>query len=139
MKEIGKIIKNKDSLSIVEVGGEFCNSCLSKEKCFFHRERDKLIEVENKVNASPGDFVLLEIPPKNYILSTFVIYIIPIIFMFIGAILGEYYFKKIFYRGVNISSIIFSFLFLIIALFVTKILQRFIFFRPKIEEIIKRE
>lgn len=139
MREIGKIIKNKNSLSIVEVGGEFCNSCLSKEKCFFHRERDKIVEAENKINANPGDLVLLEIPPKNYILSTFVIYIVPIIFMFIGAIFGEYYFKKIIYRDVNISSITFSFVFLIIAIFITRILQGFIFFRPKIEEIIKRE
>lgn len=139
MKEIGKILKNNNSLSIVEVGGEFCESCISKDKCFFHKERDKIVEAENKINAIPGDLVLVEIPSKNYILSTFVIYIVPIIFMFIGAILGEYCLKKIIYRGVNINSIIFSFLFLLIALFITRILQKFIFFRPKIEEIIKRE
>ncbi|MGB9749346.1 MAG: SoxR reducing system RseC family protein [Caldisericia bacterium] len=138
MKEIGKILENKKNLSVVEVGGEFCDSCISKEKCFFHRERDKIIEADNVVDAKPGDLVLIEVPAKNYIFSTFVIYIIPIIFMFIGAILGEFYLKKIFYKGVNISSIIFSFLFLIIALFITKIFQKYIFFRPKIQEIIKK-
>jgi len=138
MKEIGKILENKNSLSMVEVGGEYCDSCISKEKCLFHKERNKIIEAENIIDANPGYLVLVEIPSKNYILSTFVIYIVPIIFMFIGAILGEFYFKKIIYKGVNISSIIFSFIFLIVALFVTKILQKFIFFIPKVEEIIKK-
>jgi len=138
MKEIGKILENKNSLSVVEVGGEYCDSCISKEKCLFHKERDKIIEAENIIHAKPGDLVLVEVPSKNYIISTFIIYIVPIIFMFIGAILGEFYFKKIIYKGVNISSIIFSFIFLIVALFVTKILQKFIFFIPKVEEIIKK-
>lgn len=138
MKEIGKILENKNSLSVVEVGGEYCDSCISKERCLFHKERDKIIEAENIIDAKPGDLVLVEIPAKNYILSTFIIYIVPIIFMFIGAILGEFYFKKIVYKGGNVSSIIFSFVFLIVALFITKILQKFIFFRPKVEEIIKK-
>lgn len=138
MKEIGKILENKNSLSVVEVGGEYCDSCISKEKCLFHKERDKIIEAENIIDAKPGDLVLVEIPAKNYILSTFFIYVVPIIFMFIGAILGEFHFKKIVYKGVNVSSIIFSFIFLIVALFITKILQKFIFFRPKVEEIIKK-
>ncbi|NLI55914.1 SoxR reducing system RseC family protein [bacterium] len=138
MKEIGKILENKNSLSVVEVGREYCDSCISKEKCLFHKERDKIIEAENIIDAKPGDLVLVEVPSKNYIISTFIIYIVPIIFMFIGAILGEFYFKKIVYKGVNISSIIFSFIFLIVALFITKILQKFIFFRPKVEEIIKK-
>lgn len=139
MREIGKVIENRNNISIVEVGGEYCESCLSKEKCFFHRERNKFVEAENNLNAKPGNLVLLEVPPKKYVLSTFIIYVIPIISMFLGAILGEYYFKKIIYKGVNISSIIFSFTFLIISLFVIKIIQKYFFFRPKIQEIIKSE
>lgn len=139
MKEIGRVIENRNLISIVEVGGEYCDSCLSKEKCFFHRERERKVEAENRLNAKVGDLVVLEVSPKKYILSTFFIYIFPIISMFVGAFLGEFYLKKIIYKDTNITSIITSFIFLFISIIIVKLIQKFLFFRPTIEEIIKRD
>lgn len=136
MKEIGRVIKIKDKLSLVEVGGAYCNSCLSKEKCFFHREREKIVEAENSVNAKPGDLVLLDIASKKYIFITFIIYLIPVISMFIGALFGEYIFGKIYFKGENVSSIIFGFLFLILSILIIRLFNKFLFLRPKIEEIL---
>ena len=136
MKEIGRVITIKDKLSLVEVGGIYCHSCLSKEKCFFHREREKIVEAENLINAKPGDLVLIDIASKKYIFVTFIIYLIPVISMFIGALFGEYIFGKIYLKGENISSIIFGFLFLILSILIIRLFNRFLFLRPKIEEIV---
>lgn len=139
MKEIGRVLDNKNKFSLVEVGGSYCESCISKEKCFFHREREKIVEAENNLNAKPGDLVLLDIPSKKYIFITFIIYLIPIISMFIGALLGEYFFKGVYFKGENISSIIFGFLFLLISITIIRIFGRKLFLRPKIEEIVDED
>lgn len=139
MKEIGRVLDNKNKFSLVEVGGSYCESCISKEKCFFHREREKIVEAENKLNAKPGDLVLLDIPSKKYIFITFIIYLIPIISMFIGALLGEYFFKGVYFKGENISSIIFGFLFLLISISIIKVFGKRIFLRPRIEDIVDED
>lgn len=139
MKEIGRVIENKNNISLVEVGGAYCESCASNEKCVFHKERNKLVEAENLLDAKPGDLVILEVTPKKYIFSTFLIYLFPIISMFLGAIIGEYLFKIFYFRGENISSIIFAFLFLFISILTIKGLNKIFFFRPKIEEIVDEE
>ncbi|MCX8094785.1 MAG: SoxR reducing system RseC family protein [Caldisericia bacterium] len=139
MKEIGKVLENKNKFSIVEVGGSYCESCISKEKCLFHREREKLVEAENKINAKPGDIVLLEVPPKKYVFITFVIYLIPIISMFVGSILGEYIFKNIYFKGENITPILSGFIFLVFSILLIRVFNKFLLLRPKIEEVINED
>jgi sigma-E factor negative regulatory protein RseC len=139
MKEIGRVIENRNKISLVEVGGAYCESCASKEKCFFHRERNKIVEAENILDAKPGDLVILDISPKKYIFSTSIIYLFPIFSLFIGAIIGEYFLKVFYFKGENISNIIFAFLFLVISILIIKFLNKILFFRPKIEEITDEE
>lgn len=48
-----------------------------------------IIEVENKIGAKIGQRVVFEVKETNFITSVFIVFVLPLIVLFIGVLLGE--------------------------------------------------
>jgi len=136
MKEIGKVLKTEGSFSIVEVGGKYCETCSLKGHCLLP-QREKKIEAKNLINAKEGDIVMVNVPSKKYLSVTFVIYILPIIFMLMGAYAGIKLRPILGIKDPNLSPIIFGFLFLFLSFILVRFLSNIINFKPEIEKIVE--
>lgn len=137
MKEVGKVLKTEGPTSIVEVGGKYCESCSVKGYCLLSSQRERKIEAKNSINAKEGDIVIVNVPSKKYISATFVIYIIPILFMLLGAYIGNKFGSYFGIKDVNLSPIIFGFIFLFISFILVRFISNIINFQPEIERIIE--
>jgi len=67
-----------------------CDSCASRNSCGENsREQEMIIQLENSLNASPGDRVVVGFRTAPLLKTTFLIYIFPIILLIAGAATGE--------------------------------------------------
>ncbi len=137
MKEIGKVLKTEGNFSIVEVGGKYCETCSLKGFCLLSAQRERKIKAKNLVNAKEGDIVIVNVPSKKYLSVTFVIYVLPIIFMLIGAYVGIKLGTILGIKDPDLSPIIFGFSFLFLSFILVRSLSNIINFRPEIEKVIE--
>lgn len=79
----------------------------------------------------------MNVPSKKYLSVTFVIYVLPIIFMLIGAYVGIKLGTILGIKDPNLSPIIFGFSFLFLSFILVRFLSNIINFRPEIEKIIE--
>jgi len=83
----GYIKKTHGDMAVVEVrrvtacGGK-CSSC---EGC---KPTGIQVEVENTLNAKPGQMVKLRMASKKIVGATLLVYFVPMVMLFIGALLG---------------------------------------------------
>ena len=137
MKEVGKVLKTEGAFSIVEVGGKYCKTCSLKGHCLLSSQRERKIEAKNLINAKEGDLVIVNVPPKKYLSVTFIIYILPIIFMLIGAYAGIKLGPMLRIKDPNLSPIIFGFSLLFLSFVLVRFLSNIINFKPEIEKIVE--
>ena len=75
-----------------------CESCQMKAGCGQKLVNDSSqrkcieFELENHFDAKVGDRVTMAIPEKSFLQASVVMYVLPLILMIIGAVLGESYF-----------------------------------------------
>lgn len=137
MKEVGKVLKTEGAFSIVEVGGKYCEPCSLKGHCLLSSQRERKIRVKNSLKAKEGDLVIVNVPSQKYFLITFVIYILPIVFMVIGAYLGIKIGPLLGIKDKNLSPIIFGFFALFLSFLLVRSLSDILNFSPEIEKIIE--
>jgi sigma-E factor negative regulatory protein RseC len=63
-----------------------------------------IISANNRIGAKPGQRVLFEMKEKNALMATFIVFILPLISTFIGAVLGMLL-GKYFERNINLFAI----------------------------------
>ncbi|SHJ71531.1 SoxR reducing system RseC family protein [Tepidibacter formicigenes] len=107
MENIGKVIETKDNFAKLEVRrasacGEKCSSC--KGGC---STTGIYVNVENTLDAKPGDFVKIETETKSIMKVAFIVYLFPL-FMLILGIFSSFFIYKQF--NIRFSSEVFSFL-----------------------------
>jgi sigma-E factor negative regulatory protein RseC len=92
MEETGVVMElTKDGRAIVQMsksGG--CEGCKAAGTCKAI-SGDRVLEADNKIGAVPGQQVILKIDSGMFLKSSFIVYMIPVIFLFIGAALGGKY------------------------------------------------
>lgn len=124
MKEIGRVVKIiKDGLAEVEFkSGSACAKC---GKCSMGLSGEMFIEVENKIQSKSGDMVEVEF--LSVITSSFIIYILPIVFLVVGYFIGVLAFPLV---PIEISmenlGIIFAVVFLFVSFALLKIYDLFV-------------
>lgn len=94
MKEIGRVERVDKNYIWVRVirksaCGENCASC--KGGCV---PTERTVCVKNTMDCQSGDKVILEMSSHKVIGAAFLVYIIPLIALFLGYFLGEYIFKN---------------------------------------------
>jgi sigma-E factor negative regulatory protein RseC len=68
-----------------------CQACSSKSTCGISDESDKevIVTVKNTLNVQKGDYVVVGMKSRPFLIVAFLLYVFPIILMIIGALIGN--------------------------------------------------
>ena len=139
MKEIGRITKIvKEGIAKVEFKSS--SACAKCGKCTMGATGEILIKAQNKVGAKVGDQVEVEILSGALISSSFLIYILPIIFLVLGYFVG-FSLHPLILSGVSqeSSGIIFSIVFLFVSFVLLKLYDTYVSKKGKTCAVILRK
>ncbi len=91
LEEEGIIVDLVDGKAVVKAHRSgMCNSCTASRSCHSEGEKDMIIEVRNPVNAKLGQRVKIALSSGSVIYASIIIYLVPLISLFIGAITGKW-------------------------------------------------
>lgn len=83
--EVGVVIEINGNLSEVRMGKHSdckdCGACPGSDSA--------IITADNRIGAKPGQRVSVELQESNALIAAFVIFVLPLIFVFIGVIAGK--------------------------------------------------
>lgn len=136
--ETGIIAEIKGNQALVESDpDEGCASCSAKGACMMSStEKKRKIWIKNTINANPGDMITFSIEEKGVVLSSFVLYVLPII-LFISGIMGAGFLYGFRNEGYIIAGGLIGLLAaFIIMRYISKILNKKKIFTPKMLEIV---
>lgn len=92
VEEFGSIVelKGKEVAVVLCEKSSSCEHCASMESCQVGTDnKSKLVEAMNTIGAGVGDRVKLAVSSKNFLQSSFLLYIVPLIALIIGAVSGQ--------------------------------------------------
>lgn len=90
MKEEGVVVETHGEFARVEAKrGKSCEGCAAKGACRPGGDDSMIIEALNPIHARTGDRVSFELAPGALLKSTFLLYMMPVIFLVAGAVIGE--------------------------------------------------
>ena len=124
-EEEGRVVKVEEGYAIVHTErGSSCDGCGAKASCHAlgGSDNSKTMEMKviNDIGAETGDKVKVAIDSLVLLKSSFLVYVLPLVAMITGGILGENYAKNnmpahdpdLFAGGVGILCLVVSFLFI---------------------------
>jgi len=89
-----KVIELKnDGTVLVGCSTEACNGCKAEMFCNNKAHSNYLARNDKKIPVQPGDFVEVFLPPGKTILSTFIVFAIPLLLFPLGYILATSLFR----------------------------------------------
>lgn len=92
VEEFGSIVelKGKEVAVVLCEKNSFCEHCASMESCQLGDDnRSKLVEALNAIGAGVGDRVKLVVSTRNFLKSSFTLYIVPLLALIVGAVCGQ--------------------------------------------------
>lgn len=92
IEEIGSIVelKGKQVATVLCEKQSFCAHCASMESCQVGSDgRSRLVEAHNLLGAKVGDKVKLATSSRTFLQSSFLLYIVPLLFLIVGAVSGQ--------------------------------------------------
>jgi positive regulator of sigma E activity len=135
--DVGTVVDIQNGLAIVKYSrSDACNTCKLKAFCFQKGGDVTTLTMKNALNAKTGDKIQFEISPQIRILSSFLVFILPVLCM-----IGSYFlFKEGFSFSENLS-ILLSLISIVVAFVFVKIIDGQIkkkaLIQPKMLAIIK--
>lgn len=126
-------MKKQCAIGIVtEINGEFAlvrptahTACDSGHCCQGEGVSKVVLEMKNEINANVGDKVIYEAKEVGMLIVAFILFVMPLILAFLGAIVGYYISGTL---GINSStaSIIGGILLFVISIIIIKMFDRFV-------------
>jgi sigma-E factor negative regulatory protein RseC len=92
IEEVGTIVelKSKSTALVLCQKSSFCKSCASSGACSLGEDsRSRMVEAHNMIGANVGDRVKIAASSAIFLQSSFVLYIVPLIALVIGAVVGN--------------------------------------------------
>ena len=92
IEEVGTVLelKSKHIALVMCKKSSLCENCATSGSCAMGDDgRSRLIEVQNTLGAVVGDQVCIATTTKSFLQSSFLIYIVPLIALVIGAVAGK--------------------------------------------------
>jgi sigma-E factor negative regulatory protein RseC len=134
---VKKIVNNKILVECEAVN--MCNNCMENERCSISGDSKKReLWIDNAAGVAVGDRILFNIKESGLIYASVLLYVIPIVFLFLGMIIG-YKLHSFLNIDAELSSIIFGFSGLIVSFLFIKIYSVFILHKERFKPIfIKR-
>lgn len=91
LEEEGIIVDLVDGKAVVKAHRSgMCGSCSSSKSCHSEGEKVMIIEARNPVNAKVGQRVKIALTSGSVMYASIIIYLVPLISLFIGAITGKW-------------------------------------------------
>ncbi|MEW5801984.1 MAG: SoxR reducing system RseC family protein [bacterium] len=88
--EEGMVTAVEGSYALVKViRKSSCAHCPSAGSCHIESDRDMIVRAQNGVGARVGQRVQLFIAPRSVLAASFLLYIIPLFGLILGAIIGK--------------------------------------------------
>jgi sigma-E factor negative regulatory protein RseC len=92
--ETGRVIDTGNGQAVVEVQkGADCAQCHAGCACHFG-EKTVMVRVDDPIGVDKDQIVSVAIPQGNVLLAAFVVYIIPLIALIVGILVGDYLGKR---------------------------------------------
>ncbi len=92
IEEEGTIVelKGKHIAAVLCQKSSFCENCASMDACQVGSDnKSKIVEAHNVLGAQVGDRVKLATSSKNFLQSSFLLYVVPLIALIVGAVAGN--------------------------------------------------
>ncbi|PLX73467.1 MAG: hypothetical protein C0615_10925 [Desulfuromonas sp.] len=92
IEEFGSVVelRSKQIAVVLCQKSSFCENCAAEGICHVGDDQSsKLIEVHNHLAASVGDRVKIATTTRTFLQSSFLLYIVPLIFLIVGAVSGQ--------------------------------------------------
>jgi sigma-E factor negative regulatory protein RseC len=107
IKEEGVVesISQRKAVVRIQTGGR-CQSCGSREACGVSGGRAMQIDLDNELGARVGDRVEVSLPTRSLMKLAFLLYLLPVLALILGAYLGKWMGNEIFHIESDIVSII---------------------------------
>lgn len=123
MEQVGFVRKVKEDEMELEVRrasgwGSGCKECSSSCEVEAH-----VVVVPNNIGAKVGDFVEVEAKVGNLLKYTFILYMIPFMFLIAGIVIGNFAFKNFSTDNREILSFVSGLLFTGLSLLILKVID----------------
>ena len=124
MREVGEVIDCDDNIAKVKVVKKSaCNKCdkpcpLSSTET--HEKKEMVFQLQNIIRAKKGDQVIIEMENRSLVISSLLMYLIPIINMILGYFIGRWVGVSYNIFTAEISGIIGTMVFLFISYLVLR-------------------
>jgi sigma-E factor negative regulatory protein RseC len=116
-----------------------CKGCASRDSCN-GMGNEMEVEALNPAGAQVGDRILLRIETASFLKATFLLYVFPIIWMIVGAVIGQRYAPHLKMDASGLSALL-GFLFFFVSILFVKFkgnrMATQSAYRPKIVKILK--
>jgi len=92
LEEFGSVVelKGKETAVVLCQRSSFCQHCASMQSCQVADDnRSMLVEALNPLGAAVGDRVRLVTSTRSFLQSSFLLYIVPLIALVVGAVAGH--------------------------------------------------
>ncbi len=92
IEEVGTVVelKGKSKAVVMCQKSSLCENCATSGHCIMNDDdKTRLIEVQNLLGAAVGERVRIATSTKSFLQSSFLLYIVPLIALVIGAIVGK--------------------------------------------------
>jgi sigma-E factor negative regulatory protein RseC len=92
LEEVGSVVelKGKGVAVVLCEKSSFCENCASTRNCQVGTDnRSMLVEAHNQLGAAVGDRVKVATSSKTFLQSSFILYIVPLLFLIAGAVSGQ--------------------------------------------------
>jgi sigma-E factor negative regulatory protein RseC len=92
IEEYGSVVELKGKMTAVVLAqkSSFCKNCASMQSCQVGDDnRSMLVEAHNLIGAEVGHKVRLVTSTKSFLQSSFLLYIVPLIALIVGAVAGH--------------------------------------------------
>lgn len=132
MEQVGFVVNTNKNTAMVVVGrasacGESCASCGSSCKT-----TGISLEIKNTLGAKPGDYVELRAQTSQILKSAAIVYLLPLVAMIIGIIVGVNIFMSAGYSNYESYSFIMGLVFLGLSYIVLRIIDKKVKKRDKV-------
>jgi sigma-E factor negative regulatory protein RseC len=89
----------------IQKGGS-CAACENRASCHIGTDRPLLVEVDNEMGAAEGDRVELSMPTASLLKLSFLVYMVPVLALVLGAILGAEWAESLGFSSTSASLLL---------------------------------
>ena len=117
--EVGYVVEQNDDITKIKLGRH--SECKNCGAC--PGNNNLIVSVNNPIGAKVGDKVCVQMPQDNIVPSVYIVYIQPLLLVFMGAIIG-YLVSVYTHKSATVLEVVFGAIFFIISIIFIKVADK---------------